>query len=81
MNAAVRAVVRAAIYRDWNVVGIRRGYAGLLEEDYLPLFRRSVGGIIHRGGTMLRTARCPNLKNRFTNNTRWIFWNAFMSTV
>ena len=62
MNAALRAVVRAAIYRDWNVVGIRRGYAGLLEEDYLPLFRRSVGGIIHRGGTMLRTARSPEFK-------------------
>lgn len=64
MNAAIRAVVRAAIYRDWNVVGIRRGYAGLLEEDFLPLFRRGVGGIIHRGGTMLRTARCAEFKER-----------------
>lgn len=62
MNAAIRAVVRAAIYRDWNVVGIRRGYAGLLEEDFQPLFRRGVGGIIHRGGTMLRTARCREFK-------------------
>lgn len=62
MNAAIRAVVRAAIYRDWNVVGVRRGYAGLLEEDFVPLFRRSVGSIIHRGGTMLRTARCPEFK-------------------
>ncbi len=58
MNAALRSVVRAAIYRDWNVVGIARGFAGLLEEEFRPLFRRSVGGIIHRGGTMLRTARC-----------------------
>lgn len=58
MNAALRSVVRAAMYRDWNVIGIERGFAGLLEEDFRPLFRRSVGGIIHRGGTMLRTARC-----------------------
>lgn len=62
MNAAIRAVTRAAVYRDWNVVGIRRGYTGLLEEDFTPLFRRSVGGIIHRGGTMLRTARCPEFQ-------------------
>ncbi len=62
MNAAIRSVVRTAINRDWNVVGVRRGYAGLIEEDFIPLFRRSVGGIIHRGGTMLRTARCPEFQ-------------------
>jgi 6-phosphofructokinase 1 len=57
MNAAVRAVVRTAIYLDLNVVGIRRGYEGLLDNDFIPLNLGSVGDIIHRGGTILRTAR------------------------
>ena len=59
MNAAIRSVVRTAIYNDLEVVGIRRGYEGLLEGDLIPL---SVGGIIHRGGTFLRTARCEEFK-------------------
>jgi 6-phosphofructokinase 1 len=62
MNAAIRSVVRTAIFNDLEVVGIRRGYEGLLEGDIIPLSVSSVGGIIHRGGTFLRTARCEEFK-------------------
>lgn len=62
MNAAIRSVTRAAIYHDIEVIGFRRGYEGLLEGDGIPLTISGVGGIIHRGGTILRTARC----DRFT---------------
>lgn len=57
MNAAIRAVVRTAIYNGYQVVGISRGYAGLLAGDMKPLELGSVADIIHRGGTVLRTAR------------------------
>ncbi|MZP30906.1 6-phosphofructokinase [Heliobacterium undosum] len=57
MNACVRAVVRMAIYRGIKVSGILRGFAGLLTGEMRPLDVGSVGDIIHRGGTMLRTAR------------------------
>jgi len=59
MNAAIRAVVRGAIYKGIEVVGIEQGYTGLLEEKIMPMNRRSVSDIIHRGGTILKTARCP----------------------
>lgn len=59
MNGAVRAVTRAALTRGWEVVGIERGYQGLLEKRLRPLDSRSVGGIIHHGGTVLGTARSP----------------------
>jgi len=58
MNAAVRAVVRSALYRGLEVFGIQRGYQGLLNEDLRPMDLRSVGDIIQRGGTILQTARC-----------------------
>jgi 6-phosphofructokinase 1 len=57
MNAAIRAVVRTSIYYKVEVVGIRRGYAGLINGDFIPLTLGSVADIIHRGGTVLRTAR------------------------
>ncbi len=57
MNAAIRAVTRCAIDRDWDVYGVRRGYAGLIEDDLVPLDVRAVGGIIQLGGTMLHSAR------------------------
>jgi 6-phosphofructokinase 1 len=57
MNAAIRAVTRTAIYKGLDVIGFRRGYEGLLDGDVVPLTVSSVGGIIHRGGTILRTAR------------------------
>ena len=57
MNPAIRAVVRAAIFNGFNVKGIRHGYNGLLTEDIFDMNLRSVSEIIHRGGTMLYTAR------------------------
>lgn len=59
MNAAVRAVTRAAASNGIKVLGVRRGYNGLLREDFVSLNLRSVSDIIHRGGTVLFTARCP----------------------
>lgn len=64
MNAAIRAVVRAGIAMGMNVKGVRRGYAGLIESDIIDLDARSVSDIIHRGGTMLYTARCPEFKTQ-----------------
>ena len=64
MNAAVRAVVRTAIAMGMNVKGIRRGYSGLIDEDIIDLDARSVSDIIHRGGTMLYTARCLEFKTQ-----------------
>jgi 6-phosphofructokinase 1 len=57
MNAAVRAVARTAFLRRWKVMGIEAGYRGLLEGRMHPLDNRMVGGILHRGGTVLGTAR------------------------
>lgn len=62
MNAAIRAVTRAAIYGGMEVIGVQRGYEGLLEGDFIPLEKGSVGSIIHRGGTFLRTARSERFK-------------------
>lgn len=64
MNAAIRAVVRAGIAMGLEVMGIRRGYAGLIDGDIVNLDARSVSDIIHRGGTMLYTARCPEFKTQ-----------------
>ena len=64
MNAAIRAVVRAGISMGLNVKGIRRGYAGLIDGDIIDMDARSVSDIIHRGGTMLYTARCPEFKTQ-----------------
>ena len=58
MNAAIRAVVRTAIHNGINVKGIMRGYAGLLQEEIVDMESTSVSEIIHRGGTILYTARC-----------------------
>jgi 6-phosphofructokinase 1 len=58
MNAAIRAVVRTALYYDLKVFGIMRGYQGLIENDIQPMESRSVANIIQRGGTILKTARC-----------------------
>lgn len=58
MNAAIRAVVRTGIYHGLEVYGIMRGFAGLIENDIVPMHSRSVANIIQRGGTILKTARC-----------------------
>ena len=57
MNAAIRAVVRFGIYHNMEVYGIKRGYEGLIEGDVERMYRRSVGDILQRGGTILKTAR------------------------
>jgi 6-phosphofructokinase 1 len=62
MNAAIRSVVRTAIYQGLEVAGIYQGYQGLIQGDIEDLKITSVGDIIHRGGTMLRTARCEQFK-------------------
>ncbi|UCH36674.1 MAG: 6-phosphofructokinase [Armatimonadota bacterium] len=62
MNAAIRAVVRRAIHHGSEVVGVRRGYLGLIEGEFEPLPATAVSGIINRGGTILLTARCPEFK-------------------
>ena len=58
MNAAIRAVVRQAITKGLNVKGIKRGYAGLLQEEIIDMHAQDVSDIIQRGGTILQTARC-----------------------
>ena len=62
MNAAIRAVVRTAIYNDMKVIGIRRGYNGLIYGDLREMNIASVGDIIHRGGTILHTDRSDEFK-------------------
>jgi len=57
MNAAIRAVTRAALHRDLQVVGIRYGYQGLIENDMFEMSNTSVSNIIQRGGTILKSAR------------------------
>ena len=58
MNAAIRAGVRQAITKGLNVKGIKRGYAGLLQEEIIDMHAQDVSDIIQRGGTILQTARC-----------------------
>lgn len=62
MNPALRAVVRSAVVNGLEVVGIERGYEGLLNGWFKPMNLSSVGGIINRGGTILRTARSERFK-------------------
>ncbi len=64
MNAAIRAVVRSALYYNLEVVGIKKGYEGLIAGDFEDMNRKSVGNIIQRGGTILKTARCPEFKTK-----------------
>ncbi|NIN64820.1 MAG: 6-phosphofructokinase [Anaerolineae bacterium] len=61
-NACIRAVVRTALAQDLEVLGIRRGYIGLMEGDMDRVYGRFVGGISHRGGTILQTARTEKFK-------------------
>ncbi len=63
MNAAIRAVVRSACAIGMEVVGIKKGYLGLLTNLYEDMGARSVSDILHRGGTILQSARCPEFKN------------------
>lgn len=62
MNACIRAIVRCGVGHGLEIVGIRRGYRGVLEGDFVKLGPRSVANIIHRGGTFLETGRCEEMK-------------------
>ena len=63
MNAAIRAVTRAAIYNGWKVKGIYRGWEGLINNEIKDFTSESVSGTINRGGTILRTARSKDFMN------------------
>ena len=58
MNACIRAVVRTGLYHGLEMFGILRGFAGMVEDDIIPMESQSVANIIQRGGTILKTARC-----------------------
>ncbi len=62
MNAAIRSVVRTGNKKGWEVFGIREGYTGLINESFVSLGPRDVGGIIQKGGTFLGSARCEEFK-------------------
>jgi 6-phosphofructokinase 1 len=62
MNAALRAVVRVGVSRGLEVIGVQQGYSGLIARQLRPLGPRDVAGIIHEGGTMLGSARCPEFR-------------------
>jgi len=62
MNAAIRAVARTGLYHGLNVIGIRNGYQGLIDQEMAPMTERDVSYIINRGGTMLYTARCDEFR-------------------
>jgi len=64
MNAAIRAVTRTAIFHGLQVSGIRRGYQGMVEGDFIELETRSVANIIQRGGTILKTARSKDFMTK-----------------
>ncbi len=68
MNAAIRAVVRTGIDSGFEVFGIRCGYGGLINGDFVPLGVRDVGGIIQLGGTMLGSGRCEEFKTESGRN-------------
>ena len=62
MNAAIRSVTRCAVDKGWTVFGVRNGFQGLINGTFEPLGTREVGGILHRGGTMLGSARCDEFQ-------------------
>lgn len=62
MNAAVRAVVRTAMHENMEIYGVVRGYSGLINDELIPMDLRTVSDTIHRGGTVLYSARCPEFR-------------------
>lgn len=59
MNACIRAITRSALSKGVKVIGVKRGYSGLIDGEFVALTSRSVGNILHTGGTILKTSRCP----------------------
>lgn len=68
MNAAIRSVVRCGLDKQWELYGVKNGYAGLINGEYVTLGARDVGGVIQQGGTILGTARCPEFKTEDGRN-------------
>ncbi len=64
MNACIRAIVRTAQYNNLEVMGIMRGYSGMMEGDFMEMGPRSVSNIIHRGGTILKSARSKEFRTK-----------------
>ena len=64
MNAAIRAVVRTALFSRIQVTGIMRGYEGMINGEFIPMERSSVANIIQRGGTILKTARSEEFRTK-----------------
>ncbi|MBO4594596.1 MAG: 6-phosphofructokinase, partial [Clostridia bacterium] len=64
MNACIRAVVRTALSFNMDIYGVERGYAGLIKGEISRLGTRSVSDMIHKGGTFLKTARCPEFLDK-----------------
>ncbi|KAF5046839.1 ATP-dependent 6-phosphofructokinase [anaerobic digester metagenome] len=64
MNAAIRAVVRTALHNGIEVMGVERGFYGLINGELKPMDRNSVSDIVHKGGTILKTARLETFKDR-----------------
>jgi len=63
LNAVIAGIVRKALVLDWEVVGIMHGWKGLLEKITMPLDRQAISGIMHRGGTIIRTSRTNPCKS------------------
>lgn len=62
MNAAIRSVIRCGVSKGWAMYGVRNGYAGLISGNIQEMGTRDVGGILHKGGTILGSARCQEFK-------------------
>src|SRR5690349_1855125 len=71
MNACIRAVVRTCTYYQKEVVGVMRGYHGLINGHFIDMKARSVGNIIHRGGTILKSARSEEFKTKEGRQHAW----------
>src|ERR1700712_46021 len=69
MNAAIRAVVRTALFYDIKITGIGRGFEGMINGEFFPIDRRSVSNIIQRGGTMLKTGRSESFRTKAGRKT------------
>ncbi len=77
MNAAIRAVVRSGIYNDLTVFGVFRGYEGLINGEVTKLEKSDVANIIHKGGTILKTARSEDFRTKEGRQKAFEFLEAF----
>ena len=64
LNAVIRAVVRCACAENWQIIGFRHGWKGLIEDDFIVLDNQSVSGILPKGGTILGTSRTNPYKDQ-----------------